>query len=358
MASIDIEALNGLTAAVSSLFPAPARAELATGVLVSAARVTPTGVGGYTGPSTGPAGDILGRRVNAELLLTVRADNGAELDGAVGQLTAAVLGAERRTLLEKGIQRIALGGIRDRVLPAAGETDVPVTRDVGVSVVYEYLKVPEEPTGIIQIVPVATAPGGGPLLRWEFDADPLERFDVVDDPAAGGGPSEWVWDAGAGRLEQRSGIEGGANNLPADRPGTYAVLHALPEAAGVTGYTLEAWLGSDTPGGIGVVFGWQSAASFAFYLMDSARGERVAAVKAGGVFRPLAQPARRTGAGFEPGRAYHLRVAVGDGRVEVFLDGERVLAGRDPALRTSGRVGLMARGCAGAFFHGVALATV
>lgn len=356
MASIDIEALSGLSAAVASLFPPPSRDELATGVVVSAARITPTGVGGYVGPSASPTGDVLGRRVNADLRLTVRADTADELDAAVNGLTAALLGAERRTLLEKGIQKLSLSGLGERTVPTASPAEL-ATWDVGVAVVYEHLKAPEAPAGVIESIPLLIEPGAGERLALlQFEADPLAQFDVADDAlATASAPSDWAWNGAKGRLEQRSAIHGGNPASPADRPGTMALLKANAGGGPVADCVVEAWLGADAAGGIGIVFGWRDAQNYAFALLDEAAGERVIGVKEAGAFRPLQTPARHAGAGFEAGRAHHLRVAVRGGRVEAWLNGERVLEGRDAALETEGRVGFLARGGETAFYHGLGL---
>jgi hypothetical protein len=357
LASIDTEALSGMSAAVASLFPPPEREELATGLVVSAARITPTGVGGYVAPSASPVGDVLGRRVTADLRLIVRADTGPELEAAMNGLTTALLGAERRTLLEKGIQKLSLAGLGQRVIPGGEEESALATWDVGVAVVYEHLKTPEEPAGVIESIPMAIEAGTGErLARLEFAADPLAQFDLVDDPQAGtGGPSEWAWDGAQGRLEQRSAIRGGQANAPADRAGTLAVLKASAGGEAVADCVVEAWLGADAAGGIGVVFGYRDPANYAFALLDAARGERVIAVKAGGVFRPLQAPAFDASAGFATGTTHHLRVAVRGGRVEAWLDGVRVLAGQDTVLETAGRVGFIARHAETAFYHGLGL---
>lgn len=346
-----------MSAAIASLFPPPAREELATGLVVSAARISPTGVGGYVAPSATPVGDVLGRRVTADLRLIVRADSGPELEAAMNGLTSALLGAERRTLLEKGIQKLSLAGLGQRVVPEGDGETAPATWDVGVAVVYEHLKTPEEPAGVIERIPLAIEPGAGERrVRLEFEADPLASFDLVDDPAAGtGGPSEWAWDAAQERLEQRSAIRGGNANAPANRPGTLAVLRESAGGEAVAECVVEAWLGADAPGGIGVVFGYRDPANYAFALLDEARGTRVIAVKAGGAFRPLQAPAFDASAGFATGLAHHLRVAVRGGRVEAWLDGVRVLAGQDTALETAGRVGFMARHAETAFYHGLGL---
>jgi len=356
LASIDIEALGGLSAAVASLFPPPARDELATGVVVSAARIAPTGVGGYVGPSGAPTGDVLGRRVTADLRLTVRADSGDDLDAAVNGLTAALLGAERRTLLEKGIQRLALAGLGERTVPE-NEGSALATWEVGVAVVYEHLKAPEAPAGVIESIPMLIEPGAGERLALlQFEADPLAFFDVLDDvQAATAAPSDWAWNGAKGRLEQRSAIRGGNLASPADRPGTMALLKTSAGGGPVADCVVEAWLGAEAAGGVGVVFGWRNPQSYGFALLDEARGERVIAVKDAGAFRPLQEPAAHAGAGFETGRTHHLRVVVRGGRVEAWLNGERVLEGRDAALQAEGRVGFLARNGQTAFYHGLGL---
>jgi hypothetical protein len=360
--SIETDALNGLSTAVSSLLPAPASPALAPSLVLSSARVTPTGLGGLVGPSTSPVGEVRGRRVAAELRITVRADTGANLDAALRAHTLALMGADRVTLAQKGILRLAVDGLGTRVVPAGGgqgQSQI-ASCDVAVTVLYEHERAPDAPEGIIQQIPLALEQArgddAGPLLRMEFDAQSLARFDVVDDPAATtAAPSNWVWAAAPGRIEQRSGITGGANNLPADRPGTFLVLKPTEQVPLVTDCALEAWMQAGAPGGIGVVFRWVDADNFCFFLMDSTRNERVLGRKRAGAYGPLLPPSRDAANGFQTGRGYHVRVAVRGDEVEVFLDGQRVLGTRDPTLAGPGRVGLMSRACSQAFFHGLEL---
>jgi hypothetical protein len=359
---METDALNGLSAAVSSLLPAAASPALAPSLVLSTARVTPTGLGGLVGPSTSPVGEVRGRRVAAEMRITVRADTAANLDAALRAHTLALMGTDRVTLAQKGILRLAVDGLSTRVIPqsgAQGQSQI-ASCDVAVTVLYEFERGPQDPESVIQQIPIALeqarSDDAGPVLRVEFDTQSLAAFDVVDDAAANtAAPSNWLWAPGPRRIEQRAAISGGANNLPADRPGTYLVLRPTEQAPLVTDFALEAWMEAGAPGGIGVVFRWVNAANFCFFLMDSARNERVLGRKLAGQFAPLLPPSRDAANGFQTGRGYHLRLAVRGAEVEVFLDGQRIVGTRDPTLAGPGRVGLMSRACSQAFFHGLGL---
>lgn len=184
------------------------------------------------------------------------------------------------------------------------------------------------------------------LLRDRFDADPLARFNVVDDTGAvTNAPSAWQHVAANGRIEQRSRIHGfpaGATATNALKPGTYLVRVADPAVPALQDLIVTARLQSSVPGGIGLVFRWQDANNFYFFLMDSQAGYRRIGKKVGGVFQELATPAVDLTQGYVVNQPYRVRVRAQGTRLQVYLDDRLVLAGTDASLAAAGRAGFYA----------------
>lgn len=152
---INKKALAALDDVLQFFIPAPTDPALKPLLLVTPLRVMPTGLGGYVGLNHDPEGDIIGRRVAAQVSVTVRGNDAAGLNDAISAVTGALIGAERATLLERGILHIAL----DTISPKPVDTDGAGAgnmreRDLSFTVLYEFLMKPEEAEGIIQEIPI------------------------------------------------------------------------------------------------------------------------------------------------------------------------------------------------------------
>jgi hypothetical protein len=153
MTPIDSEALAGLTAAVESLLPDTADPSVQLVLLVAPVQITPTGLGGFVGTNDDPRGEILGRRLGATALVTVRANDVGPTNDAVQAVTGAFLGADRTALLEQGILRVSLDNLGPQSISGSGSTRV-VERTLTIKVLYEFIKRPEEDEHVILEVPV------------------------------------------------------------------------------------------------------------------------------------------------------------------------------------------------------------
>lgn len=385
MADINDEVIAGLTSAITALLPPVADLDLRPVLMVNPVRITPTGLGGFVGPSADPPGDVVGRRMEARVSVTVKAEDDDGLGPAVTRVTHAVLGAERGTLLEQGILRVVLGELGPRAMGPGGSRSAQIVRrDVDFTVLYEYLRRPEEGEGIIREIPLTVSPPaarvapagpGGPadeepvpppppppppepepLLTGDFTAASLALFEGVDDPlTTRSRPSDWRWAEAERRIEQRSGIFGGASRIPSLRPGTYLVLRSGDSRPALADLDLTVRMEAGSPGGIGLVFRWQDVDNFYFFLMDAQRGSRILARKVGGSFSDLDTPAFDGGTGFATGTPHDVRLSVRGTVFQVEIDGAPALRGEDASLAGAGRVGLMCRACDQAFFYGMDL---
>lgn len=150
MDSASTEALQRLSAVLTELLPDAPSAELTPSLEVFPLRISPTGLGGYVGPSHEPEGDILGRRVEASARVAVKAANAEDLGAAVAAVTRALLAADRLDLRSKGILRIELGAIG----PAPAAEGGAARREVDFKVLFELLRKPAEAGGVIQEIPI------------------------------------------------------------------------------------------------------------------------------------------------------------------------------------------------------------
>lgn len=155
MADINKKALAALDDVLKLFIPAPADPALKPLLLVTPLRVAPTGLGGYVGLNHEPEGDIIGRRVAARVSITVRGNDAVELNNSVSAVTGALIGAERATLLERGILQIALDTISAKPVDADGAgASNTAERELWFTVLYEFLMKPEAGEGIIREIPI------------------------------------------------------------------------------------------------------------------------------------------------------------------------------------------------------------
>ncbi len=327
------EAVAGLEAAVRALLPDVAPPLLAPAVGVLPVHIAPIGIGGFVGMSAEPYGEILGRRVRASVDVVVGSTDAAQLDAAATRTAGALVGAGREALAGAGLLDLSLDG-RGEDSVAGTDPDRRYERRLTFSVLFEYLARPQEPAGAIASVPLELDLDGR-LRSPAIGADFAARFDVVDDPGATNGPSDWRYESGA--LQQRSAIGRGSTGAAPNKPG--AALVARGTDAGDASVRVQ--LGSGAPQGIGVVFRFQDADNFAFLLMQQSPALRMLAKKRDGAFSAFAQDGLDVTSGFALGAVMRVRVDVRGDRVDVALDGEPVLSGADPGLPPRGRVGFL-----------------
>ena len=362
MDAIDTEALDGLSEAVQSLLPEVADSGLQRSLLVNSARITPTGIGGFIGNNKDPRGAILGRRVEAQILITLKAETVAQLNSAVTQVTQRLLGSDRVALLGMGILKIGLDNV-GQVTTGTGPTAGAESR-LSFHALYEFQKVPEQADGIIQEVQInanlpEAPPVSGTLFMTDLVEGSLEWFEIVDDPMARRSrPSQWGYNGSQARIEQLSNIYGGSSQVNANKPGTYLVLRTGPSVSPAADIDLKVRLASDDDDGIGLVFRWQDVDNFYFFVMDSQRGYRLMGKKVAGTFQNLETAGIDQTQGYVPGTTYTVGVRAVGQVFQVYLDGELALQGVDASISAPGRVGFMSRSNNQAYFYRIELAEV
>lgn len=346
MDAVAVEALQGLTAAVASLLPPPGDPSLAPVVSLGSVRIGPLGVGGFVGINDDPAGEIVGRRVEAAVLLGVKAASEDEMPAAVGAVASALLAADRASLRQLGILKLSLDGVAQ----PAGAAAQAAARDLSVSILYEFLKPPTAPEGTIAKVPLELEVDTTGGLRTVFSAVPFTAgafasFDVVDDPSATrSAPSAWSFEAANEVVRQSSRIFGGSTTTNANKPGTYLLLRTTASAPALADVVVRSEVHSDGDRGIGLVFRFEDVDNFYFLLMEQAGPYRRIGKKVGGVFADLDEPAVDLTQGFTPGTTFRLRVEARGDVLRASIDERPVLEGRDGSLAGPGRAGLMTKG--------------
>ncbi len=356
MDSASQAALTGLSITLASLLPPPASPAFTPAVSLVRVDVRPTGVGGFIAFAHDPEGEVLGRRVDADAVVTTRAHTLEDLDTTVQNTVAAVLAADRSTLRAQGVLTIALTELGPN---PAGRTNGEFERNLTFHVLYEFLQQPTAPSGVIDRIPLDIEVGRGQsktLIDTTFGAGSLDLFEVVDDAAATtSAPSAWAVNATEERIEQTSRIRGGGTTATPNKPGTALVLRSTPVLPPVRDFSLRAEVAAGDIGGIGLVFRWQNADNFYFFLMESRRDFRMLGKKVGGAFAAWDAPAVDATQGFAVDQAIQVRVSMEGDAAQAYLDGQRVLDGRDASLPGAGRVGFLSRDCAAAFFDRINL---
>lgn len=323
-------------------------------------KVTPTGLGGFVGHHPEPTGEILGRRLAAQLFVVARGAEAADAEVAAGEVAGALLGARQAELRGSGILKLALAERGDASTQGQGNNQV-AQRELEFEVLYEYLRIPVEAEGVIESVPLliemgSTDAGGDLLFRGDFGQDPLDRFEVVDDPGAGtGGPSVWSYNAAEQRIDQTSSIRGGVNTVNANKPGTYLLLRTAGDLPEVRDFILGAELRSAGQDEIGLVFRYQSPDDFYLLMLSARQPYRMLARKVGGTFAPLEVPALDLTGGYQQGAVHTVQVTAQGQDFRVFVDGRKVLDGRDSSIADAGRVGFYCRANSQASFHHIEL---
>ena len=153
MDALSLNALNGLRAALTALFPEPDIPTFSFREL----NIRAAGLGGFVAESTDPGGDILARRLDALLAVTALGADRAGLQTASTTITNTLLAADRAQLAQLGLHRIALDQSGAPRPPAEGETQF--VQDLFFKVRYEFIQKPQAEGDRIQEIEAGLAFG-------------------------------------------------------------------------------------------------------------------------------------------------------------------------------------------------------
>ena len=365
-----MEAVTALNATLHGLLPGAADPALAPELFVNPLSTQVVGVGGVVGIRTqAPGGEVMARRVTAEVVVRVKAPTVAQLAASESDISTALLGADPVNLRSNGVLRIRrMVENGDRLVTGLPDA---AGRDVRFEVLYELSKLPDVAGGVISSIPLdlihrtSATPARAPseLLLVDFEQDPLALFDVVDDDGLNE-PGQWQFATVEREIRQTSAAGGGSNNFNASKRGTYLLVRPAATPPAPRNFVLYTSVRSDSSGGIGLVFRFQDIENFYYVLLhDNGNPNapfryRIIARKLGGEFSFLDPGGTDDTSGYTPNRWFSLQLAVQDEQFDLAIDGVDVLSGRDAGITSPGRVGFMSRSAAGArfrFLHWVAL---
>lgn len=354
MAVTIAEALEGVANAIRDLLPAPADPALTPEVQINPVSFRPAGIGGSLGvTAVPPIGEREAYRLDALLVLRVKAANAAGLSAQAATFSSALVGADPAALRSRGILRMRRNlSIEDQTFDAVAPG---AARDIHFDLLYEFVKAPAANADVIDdlMIDVMQSRADGPareLFASDFATDPLAHFDVVNDAGANG-PGDWRYDAAEQEIVQLAPASGGSNNFNASKRGTYLVLRpgAVPRLA--RNFVLYASVRADASGGIGLVFRFVDPDNYYFFLMNRPSPYRLLARKVADETLFLDEGGQDDGEGYVPGEWQHLRLLVQDEEFELAINGAVSLRGRDAALSAAGSVGFMCRNNSAARFR-------
>jgi len=355
------ETIAALTAEIEGLLSPPPDPAFAPDVMVSAVRSHPAGVGGFLGMHPDPFAELHARRLDAQVVVRVRAGSIADLFAAEAQTVRDVVGADPALLRSRGLIRLerVLDG-PDRTLGPADGFDAPAGRELRFAVAFEHRPVPDAPEGTLDAVPldVATALLSRTARRRyvsEFLTDPLADFGV---PTGAGTIADWPYDAAAQEIRQTSNLGGGDDAPNGNKTGTYLVLRPPVIGGPVADFVLHADLRSDGPGGIGLVFRFVNPANFGFFLMDEPGGWRIFGRRTDGSRALFETGARDLTAGFAQNEWLRLRLLAQGSRFELAINERTVLSAGESGLTEGGTVGFFCRRNATARFRQLRLTSL
>lgn len=349
------DTVQALSAVIAGLLPAQPDPALAPDIQVNPTKTHPAGIGGFVGLHAQPLGEIHARRMLAQVVIRVKADDLSALSPSESAITNALVGANPTLLRSQGIHRITrdmnIGqlyrGAEDGLAVAAG-------KDISFNIDFEFQRLPQESEGVITTIPLdlllhSTGNPVQELYNVEFDSDPLPVFDALDDSPATNGPGNWTFNSATGSVEQDSAISGGSNGVNASKRGTYLVLHTGAVARQPENFLLQLDLAADS-GGIGVVFNFQDIDNFHFFIMSMPTPYRLLGKKVAGAFSLPDNGAPDASNGYEPG-PQRLRLVQQNNALHVALNALPILSATENAPPTAGSVGFLCRNCATAQFR-------
>jgi hypothetical protein len=349
------DAVQALGVTVAGLLPAVTSPELTPDVIINPVKTHPVGIGGYVGLHPSPLGEIHARRLQAQVVIRVKADSLADLGGSESAVTNALVGANRTFLRSQGIHRLSRDtefsqlylGAEDGLAVAAG-------KDIRFDIDYEFRQLPEIAGGQISALPLdlmlhTTSGKPAPLFDHSFGTDPLSSFDVFDDAPTNNGPGVWSYSSADQRVNQTSSIRGGSNAFNPSKRGGYLVLQPATVPALPENWLLKVELGADQ-GGIGLVFNFEDINNYYFFLMNLPSAYRILGKKVGGALSFLDSGGQDSGNSYGAGE-HHLRLLQQNGELQLALDHKPVMSAREHTLPAAGRVGFFCRNCPTARFR-------
>jgi hypothetical protein len=360
-------ALVTLKNVISSYLPQAVPPAVTRNLFVIPKSIRPLGIGGYVGAHLPPAsdvpdGDLIGCTVVAQAEITFAASsaNIGSINTAIDQSTTALLTNDRATLRGDGIQRLQL----QQLSPVTG--DASVFRSAIFDIRFECVPPPAQSQGVIETLRfntlLSSADGSAQFIaNMNFadlaaEADPLQQFASITDPAVDNGSANasWVFNAGAGRIEQLNNVRGGVLTLSQPRKaGAQLLIQPAQKPLAIKNGVFTTEFESSSRDGIGLVFRWTDDDNFYFFLASSRHNYQLFGRKVAGVFAFMEQGGVREDQGFNINMRQQIRVVANGDQFEAWFGETRTLTAQDSGITDKGQVGLLAHGNNAAFFYGI-----
>jgi len=370
------EALVTLRNVISSYLPAGVPASVTRDLFVIPKSIKPLGIGGYVGAHLPPASDVpdadlRGCAVVAQAEITFSATaatvaNISNINTAIDQSTTALLTNDRATLRGDGIQRLQLQSLSPPFSPSPIAGDASVFRSAIFDIRFEFVPTPAQTQGVIETLRFNTLLSGadGPaqfIANMNFAdlaalANPLLQFAPVTDPAIdNGSPSaNWVFNTGAGRIEQRNNVHGGAlTATEARKAGAQLLIQPVQKPLAIKNGAFTIDFESGSPDGVGLVLRRTDDNNFYFFVTSARHNYQLFGKKVAGNFAFMNHGGLREGASFAINARQQLRVVAYDDQFEAWFGETRTLTAQDKDIAAMGQVGLLTHGNDAAFFYGI-----
>lgn len=366
MDDITAQALTNITGVLQSFLP-PANPSVDQSLIVIPQQVKPTGLGGYVGVHTSPDASLVGRRIQAVSEITFISNSGVtDLQAAVNGVTQQLMAQDRQTLRNNGIFKLSLNSLGDIVHSGTGGNATD-SRSIEFALDFEYIPVPVEPEGIISEFvhnfDLALSSGKAKFLQHRFASinaagdNPLDLFDVEDDPdVAGSSPSgSWSYNVGNQAIEQSNNVRGGPASLAGKKAGAHALLIENNAAYQVQNAIIRTNVSSTDLDGIGLVFRKQDNDNF-YYLLFSARHDyTLLGKKVQGSYSLLSEGGTNESIGHTESDVMEIKLVMDGSNFSVYRNNQFIVEGMDVDIPQEGRLGFLTHRNSSARFYDLAV---
>lgn len=357
-------ALSTMTTVLSSYLPAAIPNVDQTMVLIPS-KVKPTGLGGFVGVHEDPQASLYGRLIEANTEITLISSDGVGvLQEAVASYTQALLSQDRATLRSSGIFKLDLDHLSDIAHTGSGNNERDM-RTAILKIIFEFIPTPLDPESsideVIHNVELGLAQGKGSFFDVDFAAidaagdDPLDSFEFVDDPdVVGSSPAgNWVFDSGAGTIEQNRNVRGGGASLSmAKKAGAQALLLKDGDPYLSRNFIARAEMESGEVDGMGFIFRWLDADNFYILLISARHDYHVLIKKFEGSYEFLDSGGSSEEVGYNSDEKFESKLIVEDNKFTVYLNNNIVMSGSDDSITAAGRLGFIThRNIAARFYN-------
>jgi hypothetical protein len=350
--ALSVEAIDALETAFSGILPGTVPGGLTRTLRVTPRRIRPLGMGGYVGQHVDPSAQLFGRRVAAQIEVSIAGGNDTAAGSYSATLVGEILASSRAELAQRGIHRLT-GTPTDSVRSLAFDID------------FEFVKLPDAGEGVIETLDLDAFANTTPYrTRSVFDfagaplalaPDPLADFHAEDAPGLDGGSPAGAWSfvaAAPAAIVQSAATQGGPLDLSApEKAGAQLFFRPGGKPLALARLVLRIDFQSSDEDGVGAVFCRRAADDYLFFLASQRHAYHLFGQRTSAGWTVIASAA----AGFLLGSPQRLVIAAWDTTLSASLNGRHTLSAELAVPAGAGEVGLLTHGNAGTRFTGARL---